>query len=54
MRQGLIQIGRVTAGVLSSQVFLNCGVHRSTSTDFSVTAHALIEPMRPTLVRRHP
>ena len=38
----------------SSQVFLNSRVHRGTSTDFSVTAHALIEPMRPTLVRRHP
>ncbi len=36
------------------QVSFKSCVHRGTSTDFSVTAHALIEPMRPTLVRRHP
>ena len=45
---------RVPAGIRSSQVSPNSRVHRSTSTDFSVTAHALIEPMRPTLVRRYP
>src|SRR5687768_15443633 len=38
----------------SCQVSLNSRLHRSASTDFSVTAHALTDPMRPTLVRRHP
>src|SRR5436853_48848 len=36
------------------QVSLESCVHRGTSTAPSVTTHALAEPVRPTLVRRHP